>query len=125
MASLPPRLLPVDAAAERELSQRTLTNLYNRRPSWLAQRHASLDAAVWASYGWDGGVGGGGVGASAGAERRSGRGRGVGAGRNAPPTCSCRNVGGVGGNSLSGSFSGFPLPRRPPGGSAPGSASTV
>ena len=55
VASLPPRLLPVDAAAARELSQRTLTNLYNRRPSWLAQRHAALDAAVWASYGWDGG----------------------------------------------------------------------
>ncbi len=55
VASLPPRLVPVDAAAARELSQRTLTNLYNRRPSWLAQRHASLDAAVWASYGWDGG----------------------------------------------------------------------
>ena len=55
VASLPPRLVPVDAAAARELSKRTLTNLYNRRPSWLAQRHASLDAAVWASYGWDGG----------------------------------------------------------------------
>ena len=55
VASLPPRLLPVDAAAARELSQRTLTNLYNRRPSWLAQRHASLDAAVWASYGWEAG----------------------------------------------------------------------
>ena len=55
VASLPPRLLPVDAAAARELSQRTLTNLYNRRPSWLAQRHASLDAAVWSAYGWDGG----------------------------------------------------------------------
>ena len=52
VASLPPRLVPVDAAAARELSKRTLTNLYNRRPSWLAQRHASLDAAVWASYGW-------------------------------------------------------------------------
>ena len=55
VASLPPRLVPVDAAAARELSKRTLTNLYNRRPSWLAQRHASLDAAVWASYGWEAG----------------------------------------------------------------------
>ena len=55
VASLPPRLLPVDAAAAAVLKQRTLTNLYNDRPSWLAQRHASLDAAVWASYGWDGG----------------------------------------------------------------------
>ncbi len=57
VASLPPRLLPVDAAAARELSKRTLTNLYNRRPSWLAQRHAALDAAVWSAYGWPSDVG--------------------------------------------------------------------
>ena len=57
VASLPPRLVPVDEAAARELSKRTLTNLYNRRPSWLAQRHAALDAAVWVSYGWGEDVG--------------------------------------------------------------------
>ena len=35
-----------------ELRRRTLTNLYNRRPSWLANAHAVLDAAVADSYGW-------------------------------------------------------------------------
>ena len=50
--SLPPRLLPVDEDAESELKQRTLTNLYNERPAWLAHRHDALDAAVFAAYGW-------------------------------------------------------------------------
>ena len=31
---------------------RTLTNLYNARPTWLANLHAALDRAVWAAYGW-------------------------------------------------------------------------
>jgi hypothetical protein len=35
------------------LKQRTLTNLYNARPAWLANAHAALDRAVWAAYGWD------------------------------------------------------------------------
>ncbi|MDQ3702533.1 MAG: class I SAM-dependent DNA methyltransferase, partial [Chloroflexota bacterium] len=35
-----------------ELKKRTLTNLYNARPSWLAHAHAALDRAVWAAYGW-------------------------------------------------------------------------
>jgi hypothetical protein len=30
----------------------TLTSLYNRRPAWLANAHATLDAAVAAAYGW-------------------------------------------------------------------------
>jgi type II restriction/modification system DNA methylase subunit YeeA len=34
------------------LAVRTLTNLYNERPTWLANAHASLDAAVFAAYGW-------------------------------------------------------------------------
>ena len=55
--SLPPRLLPVSAEAEAVLKTRTLTNLYNDRPSWLAQRHAALDAAVWSAYGWPSDVG--------------------------------------------------------------------
>ena len=55
--SLPPRLLPVSAEAAAVLKTRTLTNLYNDRPSWLAQRHAALDAAVWSAYGWPSGVG--------------------------------------------------------------------
>ena len=50
--SLPPRLLPVDEDAERELKRRTLTNLYNQRPAWLAHLHDTLDAAVFAAYGW-------------------------------------------------------------------------
>ncbi len=37
---------------EAELAQRTLTKLYNVRPSWLAQGHHTLDAAVAAAYGW-------------------------------------------------------------------------
>jgi hypothetical protein len=41
------------AAPETELKKRTLTNLYNARPSWLANLHAALDRAVWAAYGWE------------------------------------------------------------------------
>jgi type II restriction/modification system DNA methylase subunit YeeA len=44
-------LNPPDASAE-ELKKRTLTNLYNARPSWLAEAHRKLDAAVFAAYGW-------------------------------------------------------------------------
>jgi hypothetical protein len=32
--------------------KRTLTNLYNERPAWLALAHQKLDAAVAAAYGW-------------------------------------------------------------------------
>lgn len=35
-----------------ELEKRTLTNLYNQRPTWLANAHAELDAAVLDAYGW-------------------------------------------------------------------------
>ena len=52
VASLPPRLLPVDEEAERVLKKRTLTNLYNDRPTWLAKLHDDLDATVFAAYGW-------------------------------------------------------------------------
>jgi hypothetical protein len=37
---------------EKDLAKRTLTNLYNQRPAWLAQAHDTLDAAVAAAYGW-------------------------------------------------------------------------
>lgn len=37
---------------EKELAKRTLTNLYNQRPAWLAAAHEALDAAVAAAYGW-------------------------------------------------------------------------
>jgi type II restriction/modification system DNA methylase subunit YeeA len=39
-------------ATEADLKPRTLTNLYNARPEWLAQAHRALDAAVLAAYGW-------------------------------------------------------------------------
>ena len=48
----PDRVLPKDEAAAKELKKRTLTNLYNQRPHWLANAHARLDAAVAAAYGW-------------------------------------------------------------------------
>ena len=37
---------------DADLAKRTLTNLYNARPTWLAQAHDRLDAAVLAAYGW-------------------------------------------------------------------------
>ena len=39
-------------ASGADLKKRTLTNLYNARPTWLANAHARLDAAVFAAYGW-------------------------------------------------------------------------
>ena len=48
----PRRPVPRDEAAARELKKRTLTNLYNQRPQWLANVHADLDSAVAAAYGW-------------------------------------------------------------------------
>jgi len=44
-------LNPPDASAD-ELKKRTLTNLYNARPAWLADSHRKLDEAVFAAYGW-------------------------------------------------------------------------
>ena len=40
-----------EGASEAELKQRTLTNLYNARPTWLENAHAALDEAVFAAYG--------------------------------------------------------------------------
>jgi hypothetical protein len=48
----PDRILPVNDAAAATLKKRTLTNLYNERPAWLANAHRDLDAAVAAAYGW-------------------------------------------------------------------------
>ena len=48
----PDRILPKNEAAAVELKKRTLTNLYNARPQWLADAHRDLDAAVAAAYGW-------------------------------------------------------------------------
>ena len=44
-------LNPPDMPAS-ELKKRTLTNLYNVRPTWLDHAHKTLDAAVAAAYGW-------------------------------------------------------------------------
>jgi type II restriction/modification system DNA methylase subunit YeeA len=48
----PDRILPKNEKAASELKKRTLTNLYNARPQWLADAHRDLDAAVAAAYGW-------------------------------------------------------------------------
>lgn len=48
----PIRMLPIDRAAESELRKRTLTTLYNQRPTWLNNAHAELDSVVAAAYGW-------------------------------------------------------------------------
>jgi hypothetical protein len=37
---------------EKELADRTLTKLYNQRPTWLDAAHKALDVAVAAAYGW-------------------------------------------------------------------------
>jgi transposase len=49
----PDRIEPRPGLSEpdaKTLQKRTLTNLYNQRPAWLAQAHEALDAA--AAYGW-------------------------------------------------------------------------
>ena len=48
-----PRLVPKDEASAKLLKKRTLTALYNERPTWLDLAHQKLDAAVFAAYGWD------------------------------------------------------------------------
>ena len=48
----PKRPVPRDEDAAKALRKRTLTNLYNARPQWLADAHDALDAAVAAAYGW-------------------------------------------------------------------------
>ena len=47
-----PRLVPKDDECAKELKKRTLTNLYNQRPTWLDHAHRKLDEAVFAAYGW-------------------------------------------------------------------------
>jgi type II restriction/modification system DNA methylase subunit YeeA len=48
----PDRILPRNVYAEAELKKRTLTKLYNERPTWLTNAHRDLDAAVAAAYRW-------------------------------------------------------------------------
>ncbi|MFZ1962643.1 MAG: hypothetical protein WAU78_04100 [Roseiarcus sp.] len=48
----PDRILPKNVEAAVKLRERTLTNLYNERPRWLADAHDALDRAVASAYGW-------------------------------------------------------------------------
>jgi hypothetical protein len=51
----PDRIEPKPGISEADLKalqKRTLTNLYNLRPQWLAHAHEQLDLAVSAAYGW-------------------------------------------------------------------------
>jgi type II restriction/modification system DNA methylase subunit YeeA len=52
VSGLPDRVLPLNDSAALTLKKRTLNNLYNERPAWLANAHADLDEAVAAAYGW-------------------------------------------------------------------------
>ena len=47
----PDRIIP-KPGQEADLKKRTLTNLYNARPSWLDNAHKALDKAVADAYGW-------------------------------------------------------------------------
>ena len=44
--------LPAGSISESQLKKKTLTNLYNERPTWLDNAHDALDKAVFAAYGW-------------------------------------------------------------------------
>ena len=46
------RWLNPEGASEVELKKRTLTNLYNQRPTWLDLAHKKLDQAVLDAYTW-------------------------------------------------------------------------
>jgi hypothetical protein len=39
--------------SDADLQKRTLTSLYNQRPSWLEQAHERLDRMVYDAYGWE------------------------------------------------------------------------
>ena len=46
------RWLNAEGLSETDKKKRTLTNLYNARPTWLDLAHKRLDEAVCAAYGW-------------------------------------------------------------------------
>ena len=48
----PPFIIVNAPNSETEKKKRTLTNLYNARPTWLDLAHKRLDEAVFATYGW-------------------------------------------------------------------------
>ena len=47
-----PQLVPRDDDCAKKLKKRTLTNLYNERPTWLDLAHQRLDQVVLDAYGW-------------------------------------------------------------------------
>jgi hypothetical protein len=49
---LPPQIVPINHAAAEVLKKRTMTDLYNDRPTWLQLAHLELDSAVCEAYGW-------------------------------------------------------------------------
>ena len=51
-----PREVAKDEESGKLLAKRTLTNLYNQRPTWLDVAHRKLDEAVFAAYGWNAGM---------------------------------------------------------------------
>lgn len=48
----PDRITPKDDKAARALAGRTMTALYNEKPTWLIEAHRKLDEAVTIAYGW-------------------------------------------------------------------------
>jgi type II restriction/modification system DNA methylase subunit YeeA len=46
------RWLNAEGLKDEDKKRRTLTNLYNQRPTWLDLAHKRLDEAVFAAYGW-------------------------------------------------------------------------
>ena len=46
------RVVPRDEECAKELKGRTLSNLYNERPTWLDLAHKRLDEATFAAYSW-------------------------------------------------------------------------
>jgi len=52
-----PRMVAKDEDCAAKLKKRTLTNLYNERPTWLDLIHRRLDEAVLAAYDWPADIG--------------------------------------------------------------------
>ncbi len=46
------RPVPRSEEAAQQLRKRTLINLYNAHPQWLANGHAALAASLAVAYGW-------------------------------------------------------------------------
>ena len=42
-----------DAETAKDFAERTPTNLYNQRPTWLELAHRRHDEAAFAAFGWD------------------------------------------------------------------------